>query len=275
MNILTILLRIEWLKAAKRRIFWVAIGAFGLFTVIRAVIGIYMASTISDVDFTLPERWPDILGAVSGFGPLFTAILMILLFAPEFSWRTARQNIIDGLSKEQFFTGKVILLAGLVLLFMAVAVLVGIGSTMFSPDESGSGIFRPSDLSYMGGIALGMLIYGSFGLVLSTHLRSSGSALGVLFLYIIVEGIIPLLTLRMGSRTLRDAMEFLPFKVVENLGDNLAYYPAELLEMNPMRPELDLVPLGSPDIGIYVIVALAYIVVLLGLSLLNLRKRDL
>ena len=154
MKILIMLLRIEWLKAAKRRIFWVAIGAFALFVAIRTVIGIYFAQTIPDAVFTLPERWPDILGTVAGFGPLFTAILMILLFAPEFSWRTARQNIIDGLSKEQFFAGKVMLLAGLGLLFMAVAVLIGICSTMFSPSGSGSGIFRPSDLSYMGGIAL-------------------------------------------------------------------------------------------------------------------------
>ncbi len=275
MKTMIMLLRIEWLKAAKRRIFWLAIGAFGLFTAIRAVIGIRLAQTIPDAVYTLPEIWPDILGDVAGFGPLFTAILMILLFAPEFSWRTARQNIIDGLSKEQFFTGKVMLLAGLVLLFMAVAVLIGISSTMFSPDESGSIIFLPSDLSYMGGIALGLLIYGSFGLMLSTHLRSSGSALGILFLYIIVEGIIPLLTLRMESKTLRDAIEFLPLKVVSNLGDSMAYYPAELVEMNPMRPELDLLRTGSPDIGIHVIVALAYIMVLLGLSLLNLRKRDL
>ena len=275
MKILTLLLRIEWLKAAKRRIFWVAIGAFGLFVAIRAVIGIYMAQVSPDAVFTLPERWPDILGIVSGFGPLFTAILMILLFAPEFSWRTARQNIIDGLSKEQFFTGKVILLAGLVLLFMAVAVLIGISSSMFSPGESGSSIFRSSDLSYMGGIALGMLVYGSFGLMLSTHLRSSGSALGILFLYIIVEGVIPLLTLRMGSKTLRDAMEFLPLKLVQNLGDNRAYYAEELVEMSSIRPELELVPLGSTDVGVLVIVALAYIIVLLGLSLLSLRRRDL
>ena len=120
-----------------------------------------------------------------------------------------------------------------------------------------------------------MLVYGSFGLMLSTHLRSSGSALGILFLYIFVEGLIPLLTFRTGSRTIRDALEFLPLKVVANLGNNLAYYPAELVEMNPLRPELDLVRLGGSDIGIHVTVALAYITVLLGLSLLNLRKRDL
>ena len=275
MKILTLLLRIEWLKAAKRRIFWVAIGAFGLFVAIRAVIGIYMAQVNPDVVFTLPERWPDILGTVSGFGPLFAAILMILLFAPEFSWRTARQNIIDGLSKEQFFTGKVILLVGLVLLFMAVAVLIGIISTIFGPGESDSSIFRPSDLSFMGGIALGMLVYGSIGLMLSTHLRSSGSALGILFLYIVVEGVIPLLTLRMGSKTVRDAMEFLPLKLVQNLGDHRAYYAEELAEMSTIRPELELVPLGSTDVGVLVLVALAYIMLLLGVSLLSLRRRDL
>jgi hypothetical protein len=60
-----------------------------------------------------------ILGTAAGLGSLFTGVLMILLFAPEFSWRTARQNVIDGLSKERFYAGKVILLARLVLILMA------------------------------------------------------------------------------------------------------------------------------------------------------------
>ncbi|MDE0357553.1 MAG: ATP-binding cassette domain-containing protein [Gammaproteobacteria bacterium] len=38
-------------------------------------------------------------------------------------WRTAHQNAIDGLSKERFFAGRVVVLAGLVLLFMATTVL--------------------------------------------------------------------------------------------------------------------------------------------------------
>ncbi|MDE2827146.1 MAG: ABC transporter permease [Bacteroidota bacterium] len=275
MKNLILLLRIEWLKVAKRRIFWVAIGAFSLFTAIPVVMGIRNAHIHPNAVFTLPESWPEILGTPSGLGPLFAGVLMILLFAPEFSWRTARQNIIDGLSKEQFYAGKVILLAGLVLLLMAVAVLTGISSTMFSPGEGSSGVFRSSDLSYMGGMALGILVFGSFGLMLATHLRSSGSALGILFLYFVVEELVAMLMLRSRSETFHAATEFLPVNLVDNLRDDLVYYPGELADVNSARAELELAPLEFPDVWVLVIVALAYIMVLLGLSLLNLRKRDL
>lgn len=271
MKILIMLLRIEWLKATRRRIFWVATGAFGLFTAIPAVMGIRNAHVDPNAVFALP----DFLGTASGLGSLFTGVLMILLFAPEFSWRTARQNIIDGLSKEQFFAGKVMLLAGLVLLFMAVIVLTGISSTMLIPTDSGSGIFRSSDLSYMGGTALGMLVFGSFGLMLSTHLRSSGSALGTLFLYFIVEEIVAMLMLRTGSETFLGATDFLPVNLIDNLRDDLVHYPEVLAEINSARAELELVPLEFPDVGVLAIVALTYSMVLLGLSLLSMRKRDL
>ena len=67
---------------------------------------------------------------------------MILLFAPEFSGRTARRNVIDGLGKERF-----------VLFFMAIAAPVGVGGAMLSPGDGGPGFPRSSDFGYMSGLA--------------------------------------------------------------------------------------------------------------------------
>lgn len=55
----------------------------------------------------------------------------------EFSWRTARQKVIDGLSKERFYAGKAVVLVGLVLLFMGTTVLIGVGGAMLSPGGGG------------------------------------------------------------------------------------------------------------------------------------------
>jgi ABC-type transport system involved in multi-copper enzyme maturation permease subunit len=225
--------------------------------------------------FALPESWPEVLGTAAGIGPLFIGVLMILLVAPEFSWRTARQNVIDGLSKERFYAGKVMLLAGLVLLVMAAMVLIGVGGAMLSPGAGGPGFVRSSDIGYMIGLALGMLLFGSAGLMLSVHLRSSGAALGILFLYLFVEEGVARLMLGTGRESLRSVAEFLPFNVVEDLGDDLVHYPEVLAEVNAERAEGGLAPLEFLDVEVLAVAALAYSAFFLGLSLLNMRRRDL
>lgn len=275
MKALGVLLRIEWLKAVKRRAVWVAAAAFAAFTAIPAVERVRNAHSDPNAVYALPNNWPEILGTATGLGPLLAGVLMILLFAPEFSWRTARQNVIDGLSKERFYAGKVILLAGLVLLFMATTVLIGVAGTTFSPSEGDPGFIRSSDFRYMIGLALGMLVFGSAGLMLSALLRSSGSALGILFLYLFVEEGVARLMFGAGREALRDAAEFLPFSLVEDLGDDLAHYPEVLAEVNADRAEQGLAPFEFLDVGVLGTAALAYSGFFLGLALLSMRKRDL
>jgi len=275
LRILRVLLRIEWLKALKRRAFWVAVAAFAAFTALPAIERVRNARSDPNAGFALPESWPDILGTAAGVGPLFIGVLMILLVAPEFTWRTARQNVIDGLSKERFYAGKVMLLAGLVLLFTAAMVLMGVGGTMLSPGAGGPGFLRSSDFGYMIGLALGMLLFGSAGLMLSVHLRSSGAALGILFLYLFVEEGVARLMLGTGRESLRSVAEFLPFNVVEDLGDDLVHYPEVLAEVNAERAEGGLAPLEFLEVEVLAAAALAYSAFFLGLSLLNMRKRDL
>lgn len=275
MKALGVLLRIEWLKAVKRRAVWVTVAAFAALTAIPAVERVRSARSDPGASYALPDNWPDILGNAAGLGPLFTGVLMILLFAPEYAWRTARQNVIDGLSKERLYAGKVMLLAGLVLLFMATTVLIGVTGTTLSPGEGGPGFIRSSDFSYMSGLALGMLVFGSAGLTLSVHLRSSGYALGILFLYLFVEEGVARLMLGAGPEALRGAAEFLPFNVVEDLGDDLAYYPEVLAEVNADRAERGLASFEFLDVGVLATAALAYSAFFLGLALLNMRTRDL
>ncbi len=274
MKILSILFRIEVLKAVKRRAFWVAFGAFTVFTAIPAVEGVRYAHRNPDFAYALPESWPNILGAATGLGALFVAVLMILLFAPEFSWRTGRQNVIDGLSKERLYAGKVIVLAGLILLFMVTPALIGVGGTLLSPGEGGPGIIRSTDLSYMGGVALTLLLCGSAGLMLSALLRSSGPALGVFFLYLVVEEAVTGLMSRAGEH-LQAVTEYLPFNVLEFLGDDLAHYPEELAEVNTVRAEGGLEPREFLDVEVLAIAALTYSAIFLVTAFLSMRERDL
>ncbi len=270
-----VLLRIEWLKAVKRRAFWVAMAAYAAFTAIPAVERVRNAHRDSNAVHALPESWPDILGAATGLGPIFAGVLMILLFAPEFSWRTARQSVMDGLSKGAVLGGKVMLLAGLVSLLMATTALIGAGATMLSPGEGGPGFVRSSDFSYMCGLALGMLVFGCAGLMLSVHLRSSGPALAVLLLYLFAEEAVARLMVGSGIEVLRDVTEFLPFSLVEDLGEDLVHYPGVLAEVNADRAELGLAPFAFLEVRVLAVAALTYSAFFLGRAFLSMRRADL
>jgi hypothetical protein len=102
----------------------------------------------------------------------------------------------------------------------------------------------------MSGLALGMLVFGSAGLMLSAYLRSSGSALGILFLYLFVEEGVARLMLGAGPEALRGAAEFLPFSLVKDLGDDLAHYSELLAEVNADRAERGLAPFEFLDVGV-------------------------
>ena len=269
-----VLLRIELLKAVKRRAFLVTWGAFAALITVSTVESVRSAYRYDRASYALPEAWSDIVFSLTGPGTLFIAVLMILLFAPEFSWRTGRQNVIDGLSKERLYAGKVMVLAGLVLLFLVTTVSIGAGGTLFSPSEGGPELIRSTDLSYLAGAVLNLLILGSAGLMLSALVRSAGPGLGVLFLYIFVEeGIIGLM--QRGGKELKRLAEYLPFNLVQDLGDDLAHYPEVLARVNADRAERGVAPLEYLDVDVMAIAVLTYSTIFLLIAFLSMRKRDL
>ena len=274
MKILGVLLRIETLKTVKRRTSWVTVGLFAAFNVIMAVDNVNRAHRFPSYSYALPGSWPNILAGLASPTGFFIAVLTILLVAPEFSWRTGRQNVIDGLSKERLYAGKVMLLAGLIVLFVGTVLLIGVGGTLFSPSEGGPGIIRSTDLSYLGGLILNLLLFGSAGLMLSTLIRSAGPAMGVLFLYFLVEGAIVGLTMRAGE-TARSLTEYFPANVSEALGHDLAHYPEMLASVNADRAGRGLAPREFLDVEVMVMAVLAYSTIFLLISFLSMRKRDL
>ncbi len=273
MRALAALCRIEWLKAVKRRAFWVTLGAFAVAAATQTIAAVSTAQRNPNVSYALPESWPDILGVGATIGALFVGVLMILLVAPEFSWRTGRQNVIDGLSKERFYAGKVLALGGLILLFTATTIVIGASGTLFSPGEGGPGIMRAPDLSYLGGLVLCLLIVGSAGLMLSALIRASGPALGVLILYIMIEELVEFVM--SASAFLEDVAAYLPANILADLGENLAHYPEVLARVNLERAERGLGTYEFLDVGVLATSALIYSAIFLGIAFLSLRKRDM
>lgn len=120
---------------------------------------------------------------------LFLAIVIVSMMANEYSNRTLKQNLIDGLSKKEFVLSKfltVVLLAMVSTLFVFIVSLI-LGLIFSDYNEIGI-IF--SDTEYLLAYFINLIGFFSFCLFLGILVKRSAFALGFLLIWSIMEGII-------------------------------------------------------------------------------------
>lgn len=120
------------------------------------------------------------------FLKIFLAVVIVSLISSEYSNRTLKQNLIDGLSKKEFVASKFIA----VLLFAAISTLIVFITTLilglsFSDFTEPSVIF--SDLDYLLAYFIRLTGFFSLCLFLGFLMKRSAFALGMLLVYWIVE----------------------------------------------------------------------------------------
>lgn len=178
------LLKIEWLKVKYYKAFWIFLGLYliGLFSI--NYIAYYFQSEIKKggVPFDLfPYNFPKVYQTfawVSSFLLYFPGMLMILIISNEYSFKTHRQNIIDGLSRQQFITAKIFV--GLIIALLT-TILSFIFSIGFGLNFRGSISFEGSEYILYGFVQ--SLCYIFLAIILAVLLRRSGLAIAIFFLY--------------------------------------------------------------------------------------------
>ena len=273
MSILRVLARIEWLKIRKSRPFWVTTGVFATFLTLLTGNSVHNAG-LGRVSFALPDAWPRILEPPAAVGPFFLGVLMILLVASEFRWKTSRQNVIDGLSRERFYLGKVLVLAWLVVLFLGVVIGIGGGGALASSDPSVWPWIGPEDFNYMLGFGAALLLMGSGAFLIAVLVRASGPGIGVLFIYVMLENMLDELLGR-TSNALETAFAFLPAALIEKLANDLLHYPASLARHNEARAQMGMEPITFPELELLLFAAAACSATFLIVAFASLRRRDL
>ncbi|HWB26116.1 MAG TPA: ABC transporter permease [Chitinophagaceae bacterium] len=177
------LLKIEWLKVKNYRAFWIFLGLY-----VAALIGInYVAYYIQgQIKTQLPiELFPynfplvyQTIAWISSWLLYFPGMIMILVISNEYSFKTHRQNIIDGLERKQFIISKIlfaIILA--IILTICCFIIALVFGAIFSSSISFEGI------EYMGYCFIQSLCYLFFAMILAVLLRRSGLAMAIFFLY--------------------------------------------------------------------------------------------
>ncbi len=192
------LLEIEWMKVKNYRTFWILAGLF-----VVAVVGInYIGYMInSQVDETTsavglgtgsPFDFPKVWNTVAWMSSLllyFPGFIMIFLVSNEFTFKTHRQNIIDGLSRKQFVMVKL----NVALLLAIISTLLVLLTTIIF-GLLGNGSLNVDGLVYIGYFFVCSFVYILFAMVISLLLRKAALSVGIYFIYgLIIDNIIPAL----------------------------------------------------------------------------------
>ena len=118
----------------------------------------------------------------------FLAVVIVSMISNEYSNRTLKQNLIDGLSKKEFIASKVIMVAAFsALSTLFVAVISGILGALYSDYSEWSLVL--TELEFMGLFFVKLFGFFSLCLFLGMLIKRSAFALGALIVLLIGEQI--------------------------------------------------------------------------------------
>ncbi|QLG46314.1 ABC transporter permease [Costertonia aggregata] len=189
------LLQIEFIKLWNNRSskvlvisYFVLLTSIALIAAIKFDIGPIKFHLAEIGIFNFPYIW-HFNTFVTAFFKLFLAIVIVSMMANEYSNKTIKQNLIDGLSKKEFILSKfltVVSFAFISTVFVfVVSLILGL---VYSDFDELSIIF--SDLEFIIAFFVKLMGFFSFCLFLGILVKRSAFALGFLVLWQIIEGII-------------------------------------------------------------------------------------
>ncbi|MEP6748029.1 MAG: ABC transporter permease [Bacteroidota bacterium] len=191
------IIKTEWLKIKKYPAFWWVMGITSLtYPGINYIfINVYQNITEKQSQsgqiikalignpFSFPEAWK----TVAYFSSIFVfipAIVIIMLITNEYTYKTNRQNIIDGWSRRDFMIGKLIdvaiLSAVVTLLYSVVALVIGITNTTNPEADKWKLVY------YIGLFAMQTFSQLSLAFMVGLLVRKSFIALAIFAFYFII-----------------------------------------------------------------------------------------
>jgi len=263
------LLKIDFPKYFYSKTFWIMLSIyFVLIVLVFSGIEKFLNTTLKNAGqstpltmpgfslYSFPAVWQN-LTFLGGFFKIIPALIVIISVSNEFTNRTIRQNIMNGMGRGQFILSKVlfvILLSFLsvMVLFVAGGVLGILHTEQISPDL----IFQKT--GFLWAYFLELVTFFLLSLVIAFLIKKSGLAIGMLALYYyILEPVV--------SRLLPETVaKYLP---VVSMGNLIDVPNSPLMKMFGVSFS-EFVSL--PD----VFICLAWSVVFIAFIYLYLRKQD-
>jgi len=226
-------LRTEWLKIKNYRAF-ILISIFfilGIFltnyivervfreVVVNADAGVLIGQ-FNPYDFD--HVW-ETVSYVSGYLLILPALLLLIITTNEFTFKTSRQNIIDGWTRKEFIEVKLLMALIFAVLSTLIVLLSGFlfGSLSDTP-------FSTKGMMHVFYFFNKAIMYNVLALFISVWIRKTGFAIGIYFIYTGAENIISQLLDALSVKWRNDEKmdlgrlgEYLPM----NASDGLLSFP--------------------------------------------------
>jgi ABC-2 type transport system permease protein len=245
---MTSLIRTEWLKMRKYNAFWWIIGITALsYPGINYMFYMIYENITSNSSqagqlakmaignpFTFPEAWHTVAYFSSCF-VFIPAVVVIMLICNEYSFKTHRQNIIDGWSRGQFITSKL----------MDVALITSLITLIYTIIAFVTGIVNQERLimhtweqaHYIALFGLQTFSQLSIAFLVGFLVRKAFLALGIfLFYFIILENII----VGVMNHYNIPGYKYFPFEISDRMIPRPAF--AAKLDLEGYNKSLDAIP---------------------------------
>jgi ABC-2 type transport system permease protein len=191
---MTRLLKIEWLKLKHYKAFWILSGMYALGVILVCSGGMFLMEFLKSkgADFEgldptmlplydFPDIWQNIT-YIASFFKIILAFIIIISISNEASFRTLRQNIIDGLSNKEFLMSKLALILALSIFTSVLLFTIGlITGSAYSHVWGLSYIFQSTQFLFA--YALEVFSYLTFALMVVLFIRKTGMVIVGLFMY--------------------------------------------------------------------------------------------
>ncbi|WP_405607595.1 ABC transporter permease [Polaribacter sp. Asnod1-A03] len=152
----------------------------------------------------------------------FLLLVIVSMMANEYSYKTLKQNLIDGLSKKEFILSKFYTVIAFALISTLFVFLVSLVLGFIYSDYNELGIIF-SDLQYLLAFFIKLVGFFSMGLFFGILVKRSAFAVGAMVVWLIVESMFKgylFWSFRGAENTtesVNNVMQFLPFEALTNL----------------------------------------------------------
>ncbi|HEY0677563.1 MAG TPA: ABC transporter permease [Chitinophagaceae bacterium] len=208
-------LKLEWLKVKNYRTFWILLGLYviGLFSLnyifYQFQLDLKKQLPLDLFPYGFPKVWQTIAW-VSSWLLYFPGMLMILIITNEYTYKTHRQNIVDGMTRQQFIYGKI----QVAVILAVITTLICIANAIIFGTMHGSKV-TVEGTEYILYAFIQALSYIFFGMILAVLLRRGGLAMGIFFIYgLVFESLLGAL---MHNYVVKGSWNFFPLQTTDVL----------------------------------------------------------
>jgi len=253
--------------------------------IIHFILFLIVTLVISRIQFSIPGfsiddlyKFPNVfkfIPWIASWFNVFLAIIIILLIGNEFTYRTFKQNVIDGLERTELIWGKLIVIFSIAIYTLVLVMLTSLIFGFFSTKNINlSIIVENSNILIV--YFIQAIAYMSLGMFFALLFKNNALSIIMFILYFFpIEPII-------RSFFSKNIRQYFPIEIISNLTPKPDIFNLQQ-QTNFHSPSgnnfinlqgIDIVP-NQLSLQTTTIIAFAYIIIFIGVSLFIMKKRNL